>query len=313
MKLSSLDLPDAPDALDQLIEELPENVEVEEVMQGLKTWINPINGFRVMRLHYSADPMKRRPDWRENEKKKYGESEWLREMELMWESLEGRAVYSDFWQAEFHVAKRSLGWSPKYPVCRGWDFGLNGACVFAQLFPHSRLFILREAVSEDIGFERFVEEVNRLSLEWFPGAQFIEFIDPTGRYRMGADERTYAMILSNAPLKANRILSGANDVPARIKGVTDFLRENVKGSPSYIVDPSCDTLIKGFNGGYFYEFNKDGLLKDKPTKNFFSHVHDANQYLCSKVKSARLDAAVRPGKIKEPRYGGREPDTYAGA
>jgi len=303
MKLSTIDLPDKADYAESLKEELPEGIEIEEPWQGLKTWLNPINGFRVIRLHYSADPAKRSKEWRDNEKKKYGEAEWNREHELIWESIEGKAVYSDRWDSDFHTSKVSLGWNPKLPVCRGWDFGLNGACIFAQLFPHSRLFVLREAVSEDIDFETFVSEVNRLSLQWFPGATFIEFIDPTGRNRFGADGRTYSLILASAPLRARRIISGANDLPARLKGVNDLLKENVKGLPCYLVDPSCETLIRGFNGGYFFGYDKRRQLREKPEKNMFSHPHDANQYLCSKVRSTKLDVVIRPGGIQEPRYG----------
>lgn len=317
MKLSTLDLQftgQAQEALAQVYEELPETVEIEELCHGLKAWTNPINGFRVLRLHYSADPRRRTQEWREAERRKYGVAEWNREQELIWESLDGKAVYGDFWSPEFHISKVPLGWNPKYPVCRGWDFGLNGACIFAQLFPHSRLLILREAVSEDIAFERFVEEVARLSSEWFPGARFIEFIDPTGRYRAGSDGRSYAGILASRPLGARHIINGANDMPARIKGVTDFLRETVKGIPSYLVDSSCETLIRGFNGGYFYPFDAHHRLKEKPEKNFFSHIHDANQYLCSKVKYVSLNRSPSASP-KEPRYGkglerGRS-DTYS--
>jgi hypothetical protein len=308
MKLTSLDLPDSPEALEAITEELPEGVEVEEPWHGLKAWLNPINGFRVVRLHYSADPVKRTDEWRERERKAYGikGSEWNREYELMWESLEGRPVYADYWDASFHVSRQPLGWNPKYPVCRGWDFGLNGACVFAQLFPHARLLILREAVSEDIGFERFVEEVARLSLDWFPGARFIEFIDPTGRNRFGSNEWTYSRILAGRPIGARRIIPGENAPAKRIQCVTDFLNSNVKGLPSYLVDPSCETLIKGYNGGYFYAY-KRGTLKDAPEKNFFSHVHDANQYLCSKVLRVMLSASDSITSISEPRYGRRGP------
>jgi hypothetical protein len=306
MKLSTLDLPDRQDALKETFEELPEGIEIETLAHGYKAWTNPINGFRVLRIHYSVDPKKRSEEWKLNEKRKYGEAEWNREQELMWESLNGKAVYGDYWDSSFHVAKQSLGWNPKLPVVRGWDFGLNGACIFAQLFPHSRLFVLREAVSQDIAFERFVEEVSRLSKEWFPGARFVEFVDPSGRYRMGADERTYAMILANRPLGAKQIFSGALGLVERIKGVTDFLKENVKGMPSYLVDPSCETLIKGFNGGYIYAFDQNSILRKEPEKNFFSHAADANQYLCSKVKHVKLDYVTQYGKIKEPTYGGRE-------
>src|SRR5678815_3094688 len=119
MKLSTVQLPDRVESLEAIKEEVPEHVEIEELQQGLRTWVNPINGFRVLKLHYSADPAKRTPEWKLNEKKKYGEAEWNREYELIWESLEGRAVYADHWAAEFHVSRTSLGWNPKYPVCRG--------------------------------------------------------------------------------------------------------------------------------------------------------------------------------------------------
>lgn len=306
MRLSTLDLPDRQNALAEVEEELPEGVEIEELAHGLKAWTNPINGFRVLRVHYTVDPKKRSEEWKLNEKKKYGEAEWNREQELMWESIEGKAVYGDFWDSAFHVSRTPLGWNPKLPVCRGWDFGLNGACIFAQLFPHSRLFILREAVSKDIAFERFVEEVSKVSLEWFPGARFVEFVDPSGRFRMGADERTYATILASRPLGARQIFNGALGLAERIKGVTDFLRENVKGLPSYIVDPSCETLIRGFNGGYLYSYDNKNRLKPDPEKNEFSHPHDANQYLCSKVKYVKLDYTHQYGKIKEPGYNGRQ-------
>ncbi len=308
MKLSTLDLPDKSERPLALAEELPQGVIIEDVYQGLKAWSNPINGFRVVRLHYSVDPQKRRPEWRDRERRRYGESEWNREYELMWEALEGRAVYADWWDADFHAAKQALGWDSKRPVCRGWDFGLNGACIMGQLFPHGRLFVLREAVSENIGFERFVEEAHRLSLEWFPGASFVEFIDPSGRHRMGADERTYASMLMNPPLRARKVISGAIDLPARIKGVTDFLKENVRGLPCFVIDPSCETLIKGFNGGYHYGLNKQGELKDVPEKDQFSHPHDALQYLASRVRNVKLDTPVHAGQIKEPRYGKEGPD-----
>lgn len=304
MKLSTLDLPDRQDALREVQEELPEGVEIETLSHGYKAWTNPINGFRVLRVHYSVDPKKRTPEWKATERKKYGEAEWNREQELMWESIDGKAVYGDYWDSAFHMARQPLGWNPKLPVCRGWDFGLNGACIFAQLFPHSRLFVLREAVSQDIAFERFIEEVNRLSLEWFPGARFIEFVDPSGRYRMGADERTYAMMLATRPLNARQIISGALGLAARIKGVTDFLKENVKGLPAYLVDPSCETLVKGFNGGYLYAYNQKGVIKPDPEKNMFSHPHDANQYLCSMVKKVKLDYVTQYGKVKEAGRGG---------
>ena len=305
MKITSLDLPDSAEALDSIKEELPEGVEIEELMFGLKAWTNPINGFRVLKLLYGADPRKRTEKWKQEERRRYGSAEWLREYELIWESMEGMAVYADHWNYEFHTSRQPLGWSPKLTVCRGWDFGLYPACLFTQLFPHSRLLVLRETVGEDISFERFVAEVSRLSGEWFPGARFVEFVDPTGANRLGNDGFSYLKILRDAPLRARKIILGANSKVERKKGVVDFLSANVKGHAAYLVDPSCEYLIKGFNGGYLYPYKK-GTLSSDPDKNIFSNIHDANQYLCSKVRSVRLDTftSISGGlKIAEPGYG----------
>lgn len=58
------------------------------------------------------------------------------------------------------------------------------------------------------------------------------------------------------------------------------------GEPGYLLDPRCTMLREGFLGGYQFELIQtlgDGGLqryKEVPAKNMFSHIHDANQYLC---------------------------------
>ena len=306
MKLTSLDMPSSIEAMQAVVEDIPEGMAIEEVMQGLKVWKNPINMFTVLRLHRSADPRKRSQEWLTTEKAGMDTSTWMREMELVWEALDGRPVFGDEWSQEFHVSKSSLGWNPKLPVCRGWDFGLYPACLFAQLMPHQRLFILRECIGESIDMERFKEEVNRLSQEWFPGAMFYEFIDPTGNNKRGSDGQSYRIQLTKKPLRARNIILGANAIPDRHKAVIDFLRASIKGLPCYLVDPSCEVLIKGYNGGYFFAYNK-GTLKTKPEKNIFSHVHDSNQYLCSKVLNVTLKTGYSTGHIVEPRFNSKAP------
>ena len=295
-------MPIAVEQLSAIREELPEAISVVELLTGLKAWDNPVNKFRVLRLHRSADPRKRTQQWIDQTRAGLATSDWLREYELIWEALDGRPVYADEWGAEFHTSKTSLGWNPALVVCRGWDFGLYPACVFTQLFPHSRLMVLREAVGVDIDTERFAYEVSRLSGEWFPNATFIEFVDPSGKNRAGTDGRSYTNILGKKPLRVKRIVPVAISIVARRTAVVDFLKDNVRGSPCILVDPSCEFLLKGFNGGYMYAFN-NGTLKAKPEKNIFSHIHDALQYVCSKILST--DLKVRPEEIKviEPSFG----------
>ena len=302
MKITSLDMPIAVEQLSAIREELPEAIPVVELLPGLKAWDNPINRFRVLRLHRTADPLKRTQKWIDQTRAGLATSDWLREYELIWEALDGRPVYADEWGAEYHSSRTPLGWNPALTVCRGWDFGLYPACVFAQLFPHSRLMVLREAVGIDIDTERFAYEVSRLSGEWFPNATFVEFVDPSGKNRAGTDGRSYTRILSKKPLRAKRIVLGAVSIVARRTSVVDFLKDNVKGSPCLLVDPSCEYLLKGFNGGYMYAYN-NGTLKPKPEKNVFSHIHDALQYVCGKVLTTDLKATSEGIKVIEPRFG----------
>ena len=305
--ITSLDLPTRVENLSEYEAELPENINLQHEGQGLSHWKNQINQFCVIRLHRSADPLKRSQAWIDKTRSTMAISDYLREYELHWEALEGKPVYSDEYAREFHVAKSSLGWNPKLAVCRGWDFGLYPACIFAQLLPFSRLIVLREAVGIDIDTERFVDEVSRLSGQWFPNATYYEFVDPTGRNRAGTDGRSYTNLLTAKPLRANKIILGANAPVKRRTSVIDFLKENLRGLPCLLIDPSCDYLVKGFGGGYMYKYTK-GTLNPKPDKNIYSHIHDALQYLCSKVRSTNLDVLYKgPVAVTEPRFGGRVP------
>ena len=307
MQITSLDLPTSVENLDARQAELPEGMDIEEITTGLKCWRNSLNNFFVMRLHRTADPKKRSQDYINMVKSKIDLATFLREYELHWEALEGKPVYSDEFSREFHVARSSLGWSPRLAVARGWDFGLYPACIFAQLHPFSRLLVLREMVGIDIDTERFIDEVARLSGQWFPGATYYEFVDPTGRNRAGTDGRSYTRLLTAKPLQAKRITLGLNAPVARRSSVIDFLKANVKGQPSLLIDPSCEYIVKGFGGGYMFKYTK-GTLNSKPDKNIYSHIHDALQYLCSKIRAANLSLDQESHKtIVEPRFGNRTP------
>ena len=306
MKITSLDIPSSLTTQEAVPEELPEGKQIEELCTGLKKWENQINGFTVLRLHENADPKKRTPEWKAEARKGLDIATWLREHELIWAALEGKPVYSDHWSREFHASRTSIGWQRALPVCRGWDFGLYPATVFGQLFPHSRLMLIRELVGLDIDTERFITEVNRLSHEWFPDATFFEFVDPTGKNRVGTDGKSYLRLLTAKPLLAKRIIPGANSKVERRSAVVHFLSNNVKGVPCLLVDPSCDYLLKGFDGGYLYKYVR-GTLKTDPEKNIFSHVHDGLEYMASRVLrvSMKLEEHVT---VAEPRFMVRQPN-----
>jgi len=82
----------------------------------------------------------------------------------------------------------------------------------------------------------------------------------------------------------------------RIQAVERLLNQQIEGKAMYLVDPSCAQLIKGFRYGYRYKIKKNGEMEDRPDKNEFSHVHDANQYA-----DAVMDMNVRGVQINTGR------------
>jgi hypothetical protein len=77
------------------------------------------------------------------------------------------------------------------------------------------------------------------------------------------------------------------------------------GDSGILIDPKCNNLIKGFDGGYHYRrMQVSGeRYDDKPNKNRFSHVHDALQYMLLGAGEGR--ALTIGGKTSKPRVAKR--------
>lgn len=280
---------------------------VTEVRKGLTKWQNPVNKFTVLRLHYSADPRKRTAKWKENARAGMTWAEWMREYEIVWSSFEGVPVYGDDFSRSFHVSEKPLEYSNRHPMVRGWDFGLGKggmACVFGQLLSHERLFVYREITATDMDIEHFAPEVRRLSNEWFGECdEWFDVIDSSGFNRSQIDKSRSCGAVINEVLRT-RCQPGLKSIIERRRSVTGFLKSNVKGLPSFVIDAEgCPMLVSGFEGGYHFGFAKDGQVKDEPEKNIYSHPHDALQMIASKAKKLNRAAQSDASMIHVPSYG----------
>ncbi|WP_248785739.1 hypothetical protein, partial [Escherichia coli] len=76
------------------------------------------------------------------------------------------------------------------------DLGLTPAAVIGPQDPRGRALILDEAVSFDMGIQRFVRTVLKPRLyERFPGAPILVVTDPAGIQRAQTDERSAVDII----------------------------------------------------------------------------------------------------------------------
>jgi hypothetical protein len=168
------------------------------------------------------------------------------------------------------------------------DLGLTPAAAIGQQDPRGRALVLAEAVSFDMGIQRFVRTVLKpLLFERFPGAPVLIVTDPAGVQRAQTDERSAVDIIK---AEGFRVISArTNSISARVNAVDDFLMRQVDGDPAFLMDPSCTQLKAAMMGGYRYKNRGDGGID----KNKHSHIAEALQYLMLHIGNAGEGAMVR--------------------
>src|SRR5436853_216061 len=92
----------------------------------------------VAQLHFTADPAKRDPAWKEQAKAGMPDRGWAREYELSFDAPAGDAVFPE-WTAAHIRPIRPL---TDTRILRGWDFGGTAPAVgFAPTDPWGRLLV----------------------------------------------------------------------------------------------------------------------------------------------------------------------------
>lgn len=271
-------------------------------IEGVEVWKNPKNKFFVFQLHYSANPVKKDPNYRENIKSAMPIRQYMQEYELQWESYAGTPVYPDF-QRSIHGTKDKIQPILGLPLLRGWDFGLTPACVVAQ-YVGTQLRVIREFTAVNKGADQFSSEVlAQCRIEWphwgATGRDWKDCIDPSGAFRKDTDMGTCAKILAR---KGIECIPGPVAFEERRTAVEYFLtRYNKSGASFQISLSDCPTLVRGFEGGYRYDEKAIDVepQKVRPIKDEHSHPHDGLQYICATVKQW---AKGKRANVPSPQY-----------
>ena len=184
------------------------------------------------------------------------------------------------------------------PIIVGMDLGLTPAAVIGQQDPRGRVLILDEAVSFDMGIQRFVRTVLKPKLiERFSGAPILVITDPAGVQRAQTDERSAVDIIKAEGLKV--MSAKTNNVSARLSSVDDFLMRQVDGDSAFLVDPRCTQLKAAMMGGYRFH-KKNGNVE----KNKHSHVAEALQYLMLHINTTSDGFTIQKRDVKSVASGG---------
>jgi hypothetical protein len=253
-------------------------------MQGIRIWNNSKNKFMIFELHYTADPAKRSPEFKESIKNSLPIQDYLREYELHWDTFEGQPVYPEF--GKIHILDEAPSPTAGLPMLIGLDWGLTPAAVIGQ-YEEGILTIFEEITEINMGALRFMERVTaHLRLKYASHSDFKKnwkcFADPAGLAKAQSDESTCFQEAG----KYFNVTPGPIAFEERKNSVTRFLMRLEKGKPSFqVFAKDAPILLKGFEGGYRYDEKSLEIEPNKirPIKDLHSHPHDALQYLCSGV------------------------------
>lgn len=213
--------------------------------------------------------------------------------------MDGKAVYPQY-NDRIHCPQSHFMPIQGLDICLGWDFGLTPACIFGQMTDTGQIRIVSELVSEDMDVRQFARDVVKPYIQkHFSEYQIgFSYADPAGNNRGEGEGKTSIGILNDEhidnsngdiiqPLKMGFTTEPAptNDPTKRQDACRSFLMKMTgSGEPGFIIDKRCQSLRKGFQGGYKYKKIQIGGSEERyrevPDKNKYSHPHDALQYLC---------------------------------
>lgn len=141
----------------------PDDAGVAEPRPGIRQWKNPHNACTVVEIHYTADPLRRPPEWAAGERKQYPARAWRREQEIDWTAPAGEPVVPEY-EARTHMGVYPR--DPRLRLLRFWDFGfVSPVVLFAQRRTEGQLQVLRELCPFNTPLDQLLPMVRALTVE----------------------------------------------------------------------------------------------------------------------------------------------------
>jgi hypothetical protein len=218
---------------------------------------------------------------------------------------DGKPVYGDHYNEQIHNSPNEFLPIKGLPIIMAFDFGLTPALVVGQVQASGQLRILDEVTTDRMGLEGFLKDcVDPLVARKYRGFERIVVGDPSGVKGSDNDERSCFDILRKAGYDV--VAAPSNSLEPRLGAVRWWLSNLVgRAIAAFSIGVNCPVLRKGFAGGYKFERIQVGgaeaRFRDMPTKNRFSHPHDALQYLCMIARPEHLAHALPSKTQSTPR------------
>jgi hypothetical protein len=275
---------------------------------------NRIPAAKVLRVHYSMHPefcrqawelggSKMNADgtafldwerWKREMKKKWGydEQTWLREMEINFEVEMGTPVFTPPFSKETHVCR--VAPNPAWDIHVGWDYGfIHPAVVWFQQNPVSgQQVVLAEYMADNMKLPAFVREVKRRQEQMCPWGRFLHYCDPAGDSEKDEGPKSIDVLREMGiypSFKKSRITEGMKLIQRNLEIRSD-------GLPGMVLDPSCEGLIRAFEGGVVFDTEQpafDEKSDEKIRIKWGVHKHRLDALRYAMIHVYRLGAVER--------------------
>ena len=285
-----------PDGADFEVFDLPDAATPTEVINGVRTYTTD-DGWRVVRLHYSADPDRATDGWLSAQVVGYEGGfegrKWKREYEIDFTSWAGEPVYKHF---DPDASVGPTAYDPSLPLWRGWDPGYrHPAVVWVQYDPKMpqlrllhELYPTAERGVDGLSHPDLIEMVLAETAELFPqagskNAEPIEdFIDPAGLAHKETSEFSAIEQMAQRGLWPEQ-----RQVGRKVR--VSYLRDYIERGERFKINPHCVLTIEALTGGYRYpeEDKGGGRDPDQPDTSKkiqaepYVHLMDALEYIAA--------------------------------
>lgn len=268
------------------MEKSPIQVQIKSSpIEGVVTWRNPKNGYYIIDLSYKADPRKRSEEWLRESRSGMARSLWEREYGDTWVVYDGKPVYQSYDEGR-HLATGTIVVPRRSRLISGWDAGpndINLAWVLGLAVPDEmRVMWIDEYFVDDGDAEDFIQTViGRLRLEWTKiGGFSVHVADQSVFTKSSISKSSIADIMRRHMIFP---VPGEISIAKRRVCVEEMLERYDK----WKVHERCVMLREGMKGGYAYGKHQSGIggmYKEVPLKNKFSHIANAMEYACSRMR-----------------------------
>lgn len=192
--------------------------------------------------------------------------------------VEGKPVHPSY-RDSVHGDKR-IDPIPGLPVLVGADFGLTPAAAFGQCLPNGQWRVFAELTTDRSGIRRFGQALKVFMATHYPNLTVgCAWGDPSGT---AGDEGETAFDILKAETGWVWKPAPTNDAEIRREALRGPLARMIDGEPGFLVSSTCGTIRKGLVSGFHYRFiasSNGATTHEQPTKNSYSHVCEAVEYL----------------------------------